>query len=53
MQTRQPLNVHGYSTDELFGKPITYVDGYFDEQKINQIACDVKAGEISPLRNLS
>ena len=39
------LNVHGYSMDELFGKPITYVDGYFDEQKINKIACDVKQGK--------
>ena len=31
--------------DELIGKSIIYVDGYFGEQQVNEIACDVKQGK--------
>ncbi len=39
------LSVHGYSMDELFGKPITFLDTHFDQQKINSLASEVREGK--------
>lgn len=39
------LQIHGYTMDELYGKPITFIDNYFDEKKLANIADDVKQGK--------
>jgi PAS domain S-box-containing protein len=39
------LSIHGYTMDELYGKPITFVDKYLNEQKIMEHAAAVKQGK--------
>lgn len=39
------LSVHGYSMDELYGKPITFIDKYLSEQTILEHAASVKQGK--------
>lgn len=39
------LNMHGYTMDELYGKPISFIDQYLSEQKILEHAESVKQGK--------
>ena len=39
------LKIHGYTMDELFGKPITFIDEYLSEQKIVEHSDAVREGK--------
>jgi PAS domain S-box len=39
------LKIHGYTMEELYGKPITFIDKYIDEKKILNFAHEIRHGE--------
>lgn len=39
------LSIHGYTMDELYGKPINFIDKYLNEQKIEEHASAVRQGK--------
>ena len=46
MLTRQLLELHGYSPDELIGQSIMFLDPHIGEQKVREIAAGDEAGKI-------
>jgi PAS domain S-box-containing protein len=39
------LKLHGYTMEELYGKPITLIDKHLNDQKILSFASDIKQGK--------
>jgi PAS domain S-box-containing protein len=39
------LSIHGYTMDELYGKPINFIDNYLNEQKIEEHSSVVRQGK--------
>lgn len=39
------LKLHGYTMEELYGKPVTFIDSYLDDEKILRLASDTRQGK--------